>query len=80
MIYTALQNIIIGLCMFAIPNKNSVILFLEKTKPITETNVLEFRVLKNGKIVQKLIQCMFYGEFFFAPLKKKLRSTLFEFF
>ena len=49
MIYTALQNIIIGLCMFAIPNKNSVILFLEKTKPITETNVLEFRVLENGK-------------------------------
>ena len=35
--------------MFAIPNKNSVILFLEKTKPITETNVLEFRVLENGK-------------------------------
>ena len=51
MISNALQNIIIiiGLCMFAIPNKNSVILFLEKTKPITETNVLEFRVLKNGK-------------------------------
>ena len=49
MISNALQNIIIGLCMFAIPNKNSVILFLEKTKPITETNVLELRVLENRK-------------------------------
>ena len=46
MISNALQNIIIiiiGLCMFAIPNKNSVILFPEKTKPITKTKVLEFR-------------------------------------
>ena len=52
MISNALQNIIIiiiGLCMFAIPNKNSVILFPEKTKPITKTKVLKFRVLKNWK-------------------------------
>ena len=35
--------------MFTIPNKNSVILFLEKTKPITKTKVLEFRVLENWK-------------------------------
>ena len=63
--------------MFAIPNKNSVILFLEKTKPITETNVLEFRGLIIGKKVQKLIHIYHVLRgIFFAPHKKKLRIFL----